>query len=105
MDAGYRDLPFPFAPVEAPSFMMRADWNLAQFLAYLRSWSATQRHAKRTGIDAVEAATPELAAAWGDPVALRAARWPFFTRVGAWADVATLSFPRKRESTGFEITG
>ncbi|WP_072762069.1 hypothetical protein [Rhodanobacter sp. OK091] len=73
MDAGYRDLPFPFAPVGAPSFMMRADWNLAQFLAYLRSWSATQRHAKRTGIDAVEAATP--------------------------------SFPRKRESTGFEITG
>jgi hypothetical protein len=82
VDAGYRDLPFPFAPVGAPSFMMRADWNLAQFLAYLRSWSATQRHAKRTGIDAVEAATPELAAAWGDPVALRAARWPFFTRVG-----------------------
>jgi SAM-dependent methyltransferase len=82
VDAGYRDLPFPFAPVEAPSFAMRADWNLAQFLAYLRSWSATQRHAKRTGVDAVEAAAPDLSAAWGDPAAVRAVRWPFFTRVG-----------------------
>src|SRR6185312_4873649 len=49
--------------VDAPSFMMRADWNFAQFLAYLRSWSATQRYAKRTGGDAVQAVTPELAAA------------------------------------------
>ncbi len=82
VDAGYRELPFPFAHVDTPSFTMRADWNLAQFLAYLRSWSATQRHAKRTGTDAIEAATPELAAAWGDPAEVRAVRWPFFTRVG-----------------------
>ncbi|HKR76973.1 MAG TPA: class I SAM-dependent methyltransferase [Rhodanobacter sp.] len=82
VDAGYRDLPFPFAPVGAPSFMMRADWNLAQFLAYLRSWSATQRHAKRTGRDAVTDVAPELAAAWGDSATVRAVRWPFFTRVG-----------------------
>jgi SAM-dependent methyltransferase len=82
VDAGYRSLPFPFTPVEAPSFMMRADWNLAQFLAYLRSWSATQRHAQRTGNDAVAAAAPELAEAWGDPAQARAVRWPFFTRVG-----------------------
>lgn len=82
VDTGYRDLPFPFTRVESPSFMMRADWNLAQFLAYLRSWSATQRYQKRTGSDAVQAATPELAAAWGDPGQVRAVRWPFFTRVG-----------------------
>ncbi|MEY2114011.1 class I SAM-dependent methyltransferase [Rhodanobacter sp. FW106-PBR-R2A-1-13] len=82
VDAGYRDLPFPFAPVEAPSFMLRADWNLAQFLAYLRSWSAAQRYARRTGRDAVVDAAPGLAAAWGDPDQKRAVRWPFFVRVG-----------------------
>ena len=82
VDTGYRDLPFPFTRVESPSFMMRADWNLAQFLAYLRSWSATQRYQKRTGSDAVQAATPELAAAWGDPEQVRAVRWPFVTLVG-----------------------
>ena len=61
---------------------MRADWNLAQFLAYLSSWSATQRHAKRTGNDAIAAVAPEFAEAWGDPAQVRAVRWPFFIRVG-----------------------
>ena len=82
VDNGYRKLPFPFAPVAAPGFGMRADWDLAQFLAYLRSWSATQRHLKRTGIDPVAAATPGLAQAWGDPDRARTVHWPFFTRVG-----------------------
>lgn len=82
VDTGYRALPFPFALVEAPSFMLRADWNLARFLAYLRSWSAAQRYARRTGRDAVADATSELAAAWGDPDQKRAVRWPFFVRVG-----------------------
>jgi SAM-dependent methyltransferase len=82
VDAGYRTLPFPFARVGAPSFLMRADWNLDQFLAYLRSWSAAQRHLKRTGVDAVEAVAPELAAAWGDPARVRAVRWPFFALAG-----------------------
>lgn len=82
VDGGYRELAFPFDPVPAPSFAMHAQWNLAQFLAYLRSWSATQRHLKRTGIDPVEAATPALADAWGEPGRARTVRWPFFTRVG-----------------------
>jgi SAM-dependent methyltransferase len=82
VDSGYQGLAFPFEPVSAPSFAMHAEWNLAQFLAYLRSWSATQRHLKRTGIDPVEAATPALADAWGEPGRVRTVRWPFFTRVG-----------------------
>ena len=85
VDSGYRDLPLPFATVAAPSFLMRADWDLTQFLAYLRSWSAAQRHLKRTGVDAVAAVEPSLAKAWGDPATVRAVRWPFFTRVGRLA--------------------
>ncbi|MEO7073155.1 MAG: methyltransferase domain-containing protein [Rhodanobacter sp.] len=82
VDAGYRDLPFPFERVDAPSFAMQAAWNLAQFLAYLGSWSATQRHLARTGVDPVRVATPELTAAWGDPQQVRAVRWPFLSLVG-----------------------
>ncbi|MGN2254015.1 class I SAM-dependent methyltransferase [Frateuria sp. GZRe12] len=82
VDSGYRELAFPFDLVPAPSFAMHAQWNLAQFLAYLGSWSATQRHLKRTGIDPVEAATSALADAWGEPGRVRTVRWPFFTRVG-----------------------
>ena len=82
VDSGYRDLPFPFEPVRTPSFGMHEQWTLAQFLAYLRSWSATQRYARRTGVDPVEAAAAGLARAWGDPGQVRTVRWPFFTRVG-----------------------
>ena len=82
VDHGYRGLPFPFEPVPTPSFGMRADWDLAQFLAYLRSWSATQRYVTRTGVDPVQAVAPALAQAWGDPEQVRAVRWPFFTHVG-----------------------
>jgi SAM-dependent methyltransferase len=82
VDSGYRELPFPFEPVDTPSFGMHADWNLAQFLAYLGSWSATQRHLRRTGVDPVAAAAPALADAWGKPDTVRTVRWPFFTRVG-----------------------
>jgi SAM-dependent methyltransferase len=85
VDSGYSELAFPFDPVPTPSFSMRADWNLAQFLAYLRSWSATQRYLRRTGVDPVEAAAPALAHAWGDSGRVRAVRWPFFTRVGRLA--------------------
>jgi len=82
VDAGYRDLAFPFVRVDTPSFAMQADWDLARFLAYLRSWSATQRHLKRTGGDPVAAASPALADAWGDPAQVRRVRWPFLTVVG-----------------------
>lgn len=82
VDNGYRELPFPFEPVSTPSFAMQARWKLEQFLGYLRSWSATQRYLKRTGVDPVEAATPALAKVWGEPGRIRVVRWPFFTRVG-----------------------
>jgi SAM-dependent methyltransferase len=56
----YRDLPFPFRAISAPPFEMRSEWNLHQYLAYLSSWSASQRYLKRTGEDPVAAAAPAM---------------------------------------------
>jgi SAM-dependent methyltransferase len=84
VDAGYRTIPFPFedrngtaAPFEeiaAPAFVMSAEWNAAQFLAYLRSWSATQRYIKANGTDPVAVVERDLLAAWGDPETPREVR-------------------------------
>ena len=88
VEAGYRTIPFPFgidAPfeeIEPPSFEMRVDWDAAQFLAYLRSWSATQRYIKANGADPVAMVERELVAAWGDPKRTRAVRWDFHVRCG-----------------------
>lgn len=78
----YRDLPFPFRPIAAPDFEMRCDWNLPQYLAYLRSWSASQRHLRETGRDAVAEIAPQMRQAWGDPQTVRPVRWPLTILAG-----------------------
>ena len=82
VESGYRSLPFSFEEIETPAFEMQACWTLAQFLAYLRSWSATQRYLKERGIDPVGEVEADLARAWGDPFAPRIVRWDFHLRCG-----------------------
>ena len=88
VDAGYRTIPMPIgdrAPFEeiiAPAFEMRVDWNAEQFLAYLRSWSATQRYMKAKGSDPVATVEAKIREAWGDPAQPRAVRWDFNVRCG-----------------------
>jgi hypothetical protein len=78
----YRDLPFPFERIDAPAFEMRERWNLPQYLDYLRSWSASERHRRRTGVDAVAALAPSFAEAWGAPDQPRDVQWPLQVSVG-----------------------
>jgi SAM-dependent methyltransferase len=80
VDEGYASLAIPFAPLDAPAFEMRADWNADQLLAYLRSWSAAQRYRKATGRDAVAEIAGDLQRAWGDPRDVRAVRWKLALR-------------------------
>ena len=82
VDAGYQTLPFPFVEIAAPPFAMVARWNAAQFLAYLRTWSASQRFLKAKGVDPVALVEADLRAAWGDPARVREVRWKFFVRAG-----------------------
>jgi SAM-dependent methyltransferase len=82
VDEGYASLALPFAPVRPPAFEMRVDWNARQLLAYLASWSATQRHFKATGEDAVAAIADQLAEAWHGPEYPRPVRWTLAVRAG-----------------------
>jgi SAM-dependent methyltransferase len=80
---GYANLPFAFERLaDVPAFDMRCDWNLHQYLAYLRSWSASQRYARATGKDAVAMVEADLAEAWGDPAQRRAVTWPLTVHAG-----------------------
>jgi SAM-dependent methyltransferase len=82
VDAGYSTLPFPFVEIAAPPFPMIAHWNVEHFLAYLRTWSATQRYLKAIGTDPVALLEPDMRAAWGDPAQVREVRWDFHVRCG-----------------------
>ena len=86
IEAGYRTIPMPigddapFAEIEAPELDMCVPWDATQFLAYLRSWSATQRYIKANGADPVAMVEPGILAAWGDPEMRRDVRWDFHVR-------------------------
>jgi SAM-dependent methyltransferase len=80
--SGYRDLPFPFAPVPAPAFAIVRDWDLPALLAYVDTWSALRALEAAGRGGALDAFRAELAAVWGAPGAPRRLRWPVTLRVG-----------------------
>ncbi|MBN8482451.1 MAG: methyltransferase domain-containing protein [Xanthomonadales bacterium] len=81
VETGYRTVPFPFEPVAAPVFAMRVDWDVQALLAYLRSWSASQRHLAATGCDAVAQVEAAIREAWGEP-GVRTVCWELHLRCG-----------------------
>jgi len=78
VDEAYASFDWPFDPVAAPSFTLRAEWTLPRLLGYFASYSASQRHRAATGTDVVAALAPRFAEAWGDPAVARVLHWPLF---------------------------
>ena len=82
VDEGYKNIPFPFAKVDAPPFAMQADWNMKQLLGYLGTWSAVKEYKQRNGNDPRELIADGLQAVWGDPEQARRIDWPLTLLVG-----------------------
>ncbi|HEX6096868.1 MAG TPA: class I SAM-dependent methyltransferase [Thermoanaerobaculia bacterium] len=78
----YATLPFPFEELDTPPFSMTAEWNLAELLAFLETWSASQRYLRERGTRATAAIESELAQTWGDPTTRRQLSCPLFLRAG-----------------------
>ena len=78
----YADLAFPFQRLPSPPLQMKAQWSLAQYLAYLESWSALQRFRRDRGQDPMRELDGRFRHAWGDPAQIRTVEWETFARVG-----------------------
>ncbi|MGB5354156.1 MAG: class I SAM-dependent methyltransferase [Woeseia sp.] len=78
VDSGYSGISLPFAALDCPVFSMHVDWDAAAMLAYLETWSATQRCRADTGREPVKAIAAALRAAWGQ--GSRAVHWPLFLK-------------------------
>jgi SAM-dependent methyltransferase len=82
VDAGYATLDFPFEQFHAPPLDMRVEWNLAEFLGYIFTWSAV-RGAREAGQEALVARfADDMAVAWGDPDIKRRIAFPISMRTG-----------------------
>ena len=75
-------VPVFFDEIVAPAFAMTAEWEMAQLLGYLASWSATARYVAAHGKNPVREFAEVLGSAWGDPEVPRAISWPLTLRAG-----------------------
>jgi SAM-dependent methyltransferase len=82
VEQNYLTIPFPFARIAAPALTLEREWTVDEVLGYARSWSATARHLKRTGVDPVAAIELELRRAWGEPAERRTIGWPLAVLAG-----------------------
>jgi len=77
----YGGIEFPFVEVQTPSFEMGAEWNLNQFIGYLRTWSAVEKCLKSTGIDPIVEPAEALSGLWNHPENRLHVRWPLTLKV------------------------
>jgi SAM-dependent methyltransferase len=83
VETGYRTLGFPFDEIPIQSPPMVAEWNLAQLLGYLGTWSAVVRCREVTGGDPLTDLAARLLPLWGDPSSARRVEWPISVRAGS----------------------
>ncbi len=62
---GYKDVPFPLAPLEVPSIELTMNWSVSQFFAYLHTWSATRRCMEAHGCEFFNESFRRVSALWG----------------------------------------
>ena len=82
VDRGYRDVPFPFDEIAAPSMSIVDSWTRGHVLGYLRTWSGTRVLQEREGRDPVLEVEQAIAPLWPDAYTPRDVRWPLSFRVG-----------------------
>jgi ubiquinone/menaquinone biosynthesis C-methylase UbiE len=78
----YKSLPFPFEEIKPPTIYGRMNWNMIQLVNYLNSWSSTKQYIKKHHSNPLEVLLPKLEKAWGNPSAIKEARWKLAFKVG-----------------------
>lgn len=86
VEAGYRDMAFPYTELPVPAFAMEADWNLDPLMGYFATWSAVKAYRQAHGRDPLPDLRARLASVWlASSVSLatpKNIKWPLSLRFG-----------------------
>lgn len=82
VDEGYSTIDFPFEELSQPEFKIAVEWNLAEFLGYLSTWSAIKRAKEAGRDDLLMEFAQEISAIWGSESVKRSIQWPIKMRIG-----------------------
>ncbi|MEM7738949.1 MAG: class I SAM-dependent methyltransferase [Deinococcota bacterium] len=78
----YQDVSIPFELIDTPEFTMRTAWTLAEFVAYLHTWSSTRRCMDTINDNFFDALYQQLAGVWGDAEQRKTVSFEFCCLVG-----------------------
>lgn len=81
VEAGYKNIEFPFNEIQTPEFQMETEWNLSHLVGYLCTWSAVKKYEAANGVNPVEQRYESLARPWGNPETPLRVQWPLTLRV------------------------
>jgi SAM-dependent methyltransferase len=78
----FHDLPFPFEPIEAPSFRTDMMWDMRDLLGYFETWSSSVKYREVNHESPTRLIEDDLAKAWGDPRQKQDLHFPLYMRLG-----------------------
>jgi SAM-dependent methyltransferase len=78
VDKSYTTIDFPGDPLPEVTFTGAVHWTLAQFLAFVETWSGARRYIEVNSDNPVEALAPQLAELWGKDA--RRVEFPLFVK-------------------------
>lgn len=78
----FRDLPFPFEPIDAPPFRTDMRWNMEDLLGYFETWSSSVKYREATGARPTDLIKGDLARVWKDPEQKQDLYFPLYMRLG-----------------------
>lgn len=82
VEAGYKNMPFPFREVAVPALQLKMQWDLDALMGYVSTWSAVQRYTKVNGTDPLVKLRERVEPMWNSGDKLRPVVWPLHLRVG-----------------------
>ncbi len=82
VESGYAGIDFPFEEIKAPAMAIHREWNLAEFMGYVSTWSAIRRVEEAGKVDLVIRFGEDMERQWGDPAQSRPVKWPAILRLG-----------------------
>jgi SAM-dependent methyltransferase len=78
----FHDLPFPFEPIEAPSFRTDMMWDMRDLLGYFETWSSSVKYREVNHESPTRLIEDDLAKAWGDTKQKQDLHFPLYMRLG-----------------------
>src|ERR1700739_875412 len=82
VEKGYTTIPFPFEFFSTPKFRIEKLMNLADFIGYFNTWSATQRYISQHNINPTEELEKDLRKVWGDAELEKKLTWDLILKIG-----------------------